>query len=56
MMARPMVCRSPTFRGAHAAADSWEEIPRAVGEALDLWFEDADELVPSSFGRSVRPS
>ncbi|MFN3276658.1 MAG: type II toxin-antitoxin system HicB family antitoxin [Paracoccus sp. (in: a-proteobacteria)] len=38
----------PDLPGAHAAADTWDEIPRAAVEALDLWFEDADDLVPSS--------
>ncbi|MBW7920648.1 MAG: type II toxin-antitoxin system HicB family antitoxin [Rubellimicrobium sp.] len=30
----------PDLPGCFAAADSWDEIPAAAAEALDLWFED----------------
>ncbi|MFN3188855.1 MAG: hypothetical protein ACK42D_04980 [Candidatus Paceibacteria bacterium] len=33
--------------GAHAAADTWDDIPRAAVEALDLWFEDAEDMEPT---------
>lgn len=37
----------PDLPGAHAAADTWDDIPRAAVEALDLWFEDAEDMEPT---------
>ncbi|MBL4929339.1 type II toxin-antitoxin system HicB family antitoxin [Fuscibacter oryzae] len=41
----------PDLPGCFAAADSWDDIPAAANEALDLWFEDQDDVVPSSLGK-----
>lgn len=38
----------PDLPGAFAAADTWDEIPAAAAEALDLWFEDMPDVVPAS--------
>jgi predicted RNase H-like HicB family nuclease len=38
----------PDLPGCHAAADSWDAIPAAAAEALDLWFEDMPDVVPAS--------
>lgn len=38
----------PDLPGAFAAADSWDAIPAAVADALDLWFEDSPDVVPAS--------
>lgn len=37
----------PDIPGCFAAADSWDAIPSAVAEALDLWFEDMPEVTPT---------
>jgi predicted RNase H-like HicB family nuclease len=39
----------PDLPGCFAAADSWEEIPAKAGEALDLWFEDAEPVAGRPF-------
>lgn len=38
----------PDLPGAFAAADDWDDIPRAATEALDLWFEDMPDVHPAS--------
>lgn len=38
----------PDLPGAFAAADTWEDIPKAAAEALDLWFEDQPDVAPAS--------
>lgn len=38
----------PDLPGAFAAADTWDEIPAAATEALDLWFEDMPDVVPAA--------
>ncbi|MBF5078503.1 ribbon-helix-helix protein, CopG family [Paracoccus sp. NBH48] len=38
----------PDLPGCFAAADSWDAIPAAATEALDLWFEDQPDVTPSS--------
>lgn len=38
----------PDLPGCFAAADSWDAIPAAASEALDLWFEDQPDVTPSS--------
>ncbi|WP_313352922.1 type II toxin-antitoxin system HicB family antitoxin [Paracoccus sp. (in: a-proteobacteria)] len=38
----------PDLPGAFAAADDWDGIPAAAAEALDLWFEDMPDVVPST--------
>lgn len=38
----------PDLPGAFAAADTWEGIPAAATEALDLWFEDQPDVTPAS--------
>ena len=38
----------PDMPGCFAAADSWDDIPRATAEALDLWFEDQPDVEPAS--------
>ena len=38
----------PDLPGCHAAADSWDGIPAAATEAIDLWFEDMPDVVPAS--------
>lgn len=38
----------PDLPGAFAAADDWDQIPAAVTEALDLWFEDQPDVEASS--------
>lgn len=37
----------PDLPGCHAAADSWDDIPAAAAEALDLWFEDQPDVDPA---------
>lgn len=37
----------PDLPGCFAAADSWNDIPAAAAEALDLWFEDQPDVDPS---------
>ena len=38
----------PDLPGCFAAADTWDGIPAAATEALDLWFEDMPDVEPSS--------
>lgn len=38
----------PDLPGCFAAADSWDDIPAAATEALDLWFEDQPDVDPAS--------
>ncbi|GGF43565.1 Predicted nuclease of the RNAse H fold, HicB family [Mameliella alba] len=38
----------PDLPGAFAAADTWDGIPQAAAEALDLWFEDQPDVEESS--------
>lgn len=38
----------PDLPGAFAASDTWDGIPKAATEALDLWFEDQPDVAPSS--------
>lgn len=38
----------PDLPGCFAAADSWDAIPAAAAEALDLWFEDMPDVTPAS--------
>lgn len=38
----------PDLPGCVAAADTWDGIPAAATEALDLWFEDMPDVVPGS--------
>lgn len=38
----------PDLPGCFAAADSWDDIPRATAEALDLWFEDQPDVEAAS--------
>ena len=38
----------PDLPGCFAAADSWDEIPAAATEALDLWFGDMPDITPAS--------
>ncbi|NGM46286.1 ribbon-helix-helix protein, CopG family [Rhodobacter sp. SGA-6-6] len=38
----------PDLPGCFAAADSWDAIPAAATEALDLWFDDQPDVEPSS--------
>ncbi len=38
----------PDLPGCFAAADSWDDIPAAAAEALDLWFEDQPDVDPAS--------
>lgn len=37
----------PDLPGCFAAADSWDGIPAAAAEALDLWFEDMPDVDPA---------
>lgn len=37
----------PDLPGCFAAADSWDAIPAAATEALDLWFEDQPDTAPT---------
>ncbi|MDR5653667.1 type II toxin-antitoxin system HicB family antitoxin [Ruixingdingia sedimenti] len=37
----------PDLPGCFAAADSWDAIPAAATEALDLWFEDQPDVAPA---------
>ncbi|WP_420023780.1 type II toxin-antitoxin system HicB family antitoxin [Cereibacter azotoformans] len=37
----------PDIPGCFAAADDWSEISAKATEALDLWFEDAEEVAAS---------
>ena len=37
----------PDLPGCFAAADTWDAIPAAATEALDLWFEDQPAVDPS---------
>ena len=36
----------PDLPGCFAAADTWDDIPAAAAEALDLWFEDQADVTP----------
>jgi predicted RNase H-like HicB family nuclease len=38
----------PDLPGCFAAADTWDEIPVAAAEALDLWFEDQPDVEPAA--------
>ena len=38
----------PDLPGCFAAADTWDGIPAAAADALDLWFEDMPDVDPSS--------
>ncbi len=38
----------PDLPGCFAAADSWDDVPSAATEALDLWFEDQANVKPAS--------
>ena len=38
----------PDLPGCFAAADDWNDVPKAASEALDLWFEDRPNATPSS--------
>jgi predicted RNase H-like HicB family nuclease len=38
----------PDLPGCFAAADTWDEIPTAAAEALDLWFEDQPDVEPAA--------
>ncbi|PJE25638.1 CopG family transcriptional regulator [Pseudooceanicola antarcticus] len=38
----------PDLPGAFAAADTWDDIPAAAAEALDLWFEDQPDVAGAS--------
>lgn len=38
----------PDLPGCFAASDTWDGIPAAAAEALDLWFQDQAEVVPAS--------
>ncbi len=37
----------PDLPGCFAASDTWEGIPAAAAEAMDLWFQDQKEVTPS---------
>lgn len=37
----------PDLPGAFAAATTWDGIPAAAAEALDLWFADMPDVVPA---------
>lgn len=36
----------PDFPGCFAAADSWEQLPGAIQEAVEVYFEDEDMTPP----------
>ncbi|MEX3955128.1 HicB family protein [Trinickia symbiotica] len=36
----------PDFPGCYSAADDWEDLPRAVQEAVEAHFEGEDEPIP----------
>ncbi|WP_295532879.1 type II toxin-antitoxin system HicB family antitoxin [uncultured Thioclava sp.] len=38
----------PDLPGCFAASDTWDGIPKAATEALDLWFEDQPDIEPAS--------
>ena len=38
----------PDLPGCFAASDTWDGIPAAAAEALDLWFEDQPDVEPAS--------
>lgn len=38
----------PDLPGCFAAADTWDDIPAAAAEALDLWFEDQPDVEPAT--------
>lgn len=38
----------PDLPGCFASADTWDGIPAAATEALDLWFEDQPDIAPAS--------
>jgi predicted RNase H-like HicB family nuclease len=40
----------PDIPGCYSAADTLEDVVPNACEALDLWFEDADEVEPSDAG------
>lgn len=44
----------PDLPGCFAAADSWDAIPAAATDALDLWFEDQPDVLPSSLDQIGR--
>lgn len=37
----------PDLPGCFAGADTWNGIPAAAAEALDLWFEDMPDIDPA---------
>lgn len=37
----------PDLPGCFAASDTWDGIPAAAAEALDLWFEDTPDVDPA---------
>lgn len=37
----------PDLPGCFAAADTWDGIPAAATETLDLWFEDMPDVAPA---------
>lgn len=38
----------PDLPGCFAAADTWDDLPKAATEAFDLWFEDMPDVKPAS--------
>lgn len=44
----------PDLPGCFAAADTWDEIPAAAAEALDLWFEDQPDVEPAALDTARR--
>ena len=38
----------PDLPGCFAAADTWDGVPAAATEALDLWFDDMPDVEPTS--------
>lgn len=36
----------PDFPGCFSAADEWEDLPRMVQEAVEVWIEDEDIAIP----------
>lgn len=44
----------PDLPGCFAAADTWDGIPAAATEALDLWFADMPDVEPSSLDKIGR--
>lgn len=37
----------PDFPGCFSAADNWDDLPRAVQEAVEVHFEGEDLLIPT---------